>query len=446
MSFMFKVLGLALVIGFSNLFFTQGLNSMQQVSKAKTEQQILDTLPITKRDTLITNNKDTISNIEDTVLRINNLNPYITLAADSILLYQPELNKQGKYFWFLRNAPVGLQINKEDGRISFKASKSYFLSGKLKYDHEYKVRLGVNKISKPTESLDTSFILLFYNTEIIPSKLKLSVSPVVTIEEGDTLNFKVQCDAGSFPIENITYFSNMSLKNVTSVRHCDDDFSWSPGFDFVKESDSGKIKTVLLNFVGATRFQSRDTVQVKIIVKDALNYPLAYSAYQTEVKLVNRYVLELKYSFLQLDKNIKRVKDTRTTFDVTASTTTLTGTIMTTSTVTSTQQLGKILPSVGISLVPIKEAVSPQRIYDQNQASMVRTSIKRLEYRLADNSLIAERDPAIVQKTNQLKDELKQIQLQLIDVPLGLNNDMTEEELDKYFNSPKVMKKYRLKH
>jgi hypothetical protein len=443
---MFKVLGLALIMGVSNFFFTQESNSMQKVSKTKEDKQILDTLPNTKRDTLITKIKDTASIVEDTVLRINNLDPYITLAADSVLLYKPELNKHGKYFWYLRNAPVGLQINKDDGRISFKAAKSFFLSGKLKYDLEYKVILGVNNISKPTEHIDTSFVLMFYNTEIIPSKLKLSVSPVVTIEEGDTLNFKVQCDAGSFPIENITYFSNVSLKNVTPVRHCDDDFSWSPGFDFVKDSDSGKVKTVLLNFVGATRFQSRDTVQVKIIVKDALNYPLALSAYQAQVKLVNRYILELKYSFLQLDKNIKRIKDTRTTFDVTASTTTLTGTIMTTSTVASTQQLGKILPSVGISLVPIKEAVSPQRVYDQNQASMVRTSIKRLEYRLADNSLIAERDPAILPKTNQLKDELKQIQLQLIDVPLGLNNDMSEEELDKYFNSPKVMKKYRLKH
>jgi hypothetical protein len=437
---------LVLVLGFSNLFFTQKTNSIKQISKKNKELQKYDTLPILKRDTLPINNNDSSINIEDNVLRINNLVPFITLAADSVLLYQPELNRQGKYFWYLRNAPVGLQINKDDGRISFKASKSYFLSGKLKYDHEYKVMLGVNKTNKPSEHLDTSFILLFYNTEIITSKLKLSVSPIVTIEEGDTLNFKVQCDAGSFPIENITYFSSIPLKNVTSVRHCDDDFSWSPGFDFVKDSDSGKVKIIILNFVGATRFQSRDTVQVKIIVKDALNYPLAQSAYQTEVKLVNRYILELKYSFLQLDKNIKRIKDTRTTFDVTASSTTLTGTIMTTSTVPNTQQLGKILPSVGISLVPIKEAVSPQRIYDQNQASMVRTSIKRLEYRLADNSLIAERDPAIVQKTNQLKDELKQIQLQLIDVPLGLNNDMTEEELDKYFNSPKVMKKYRLKH
>ncbi|MBY0480144.1 MAG: hypothetical protein K2Q21_02215 [Chitinophagaceae bacterium] len=443
---MFKVVGLAFIMGFSNLFFLKETNFIAPLSKVQAVRQIQDTIPIAKRDTAVLKNKDTLAGIEDTVLRINNLQPYITLAADSVLLYQPELNKEGKYFWFLRNAPVGLQINKDNGRISFKASKSYFLSGKLKYDHEYRVVLGVNKIGNPTERLDTSFILMFYNTEIIPSKLKLSVSPVITIEEGDTLNFKVQCDAGSFPIENITYFSNMPLKNVTSVRHCDDDFSWSPGFDFVKDSDSGKIKIVVLNFVGATRFQSRDTAQVKVIVKDALNYPLALSAYQTEVKLVNRYILELKYSFLQLDKSIKRIKDTRTTFDVTASATTLTGTIMTTSTVTNTQQVGKILPSVGISLVPIKEAVSPQRVYDQNQASAVRTSIKRLEYRLADNSLIAERDPAIVQKTNQLKDELKQIQLQLIDVPLGLNNDMTEEELDKYFNSPKVMKKYRLKH
>ena len=238
----------------------------------------------------------------------------------------------------------------------------------------------------------------------------------------------------------------MPLKNVTPVRHCDDDFSWSPGFDFVKDADSGKVKIVLINFVGATRFQSRDTALVKVIIKDALNYPLALQAYQTQVKVLNRYILELKYSFLQLDKSIKKVKDTRTVFDITASSTTLSGTIMSTSVSESSKQLGKILPSVGISLVPVKEAVSPQRVYDQNQASMVRTSIKRLEYRLADNSLIAERDPAIVQKTNQLKDELKQIQLQLIDVPMGLNNNMTEEDLNKYFNSPKVLKKYRLKH
>ena len=46
---------------------------------------------------------------------------------------------------------------------------------------------------------------------------------------------------------------------------------------------------------------------------------------------------------------------------------------------------------------------------------------------------------------NKLKEELKQSQMQLIDVPLEITNQMTEEELNRYFNSPKVNKKYRLK-
>ena len=62
-----------------------------------------------------------------------------------------------------------------------------------------------------------------------------------------------------------------------------------------------------------------------------------------------------------------------------------------------------------------------------------------------DNQIIGEKDPDVVKKTNKLKDELKQIQTQLIDVPIELATDMTEEELNNYFNSPKVNKKYRLK-
>jgi hypothetical protein len=64
---------------------------------------------------------------------------------------------------------------------------------------------------------------------------------------------------------------------------------------------------------------------------------------------------------------------------------------------------------------------------------------------LTDNTLVGERDPDIVQKTTKLKDELKQAQVQLIDVPVDFTNNMTEEELNNYFNSPKVNKKYRLK-
>jgi hypothetical protein len=59
--------------------------------------------------------------------------------------------------------------------------------------------------------------------------------------------------------------------------------------------------------------------------------------------------------------------------------------------------------------------------------------------------LVGERDWEVSKKTNKLKDELKQIQIQLIDVPVELTNNFTEEQLNRYFNSPKVNKKYRLK-
>src|SRR6185436_12932008 len=97
------------------------------------------------------------------------------------------------------------------------------------------------------------------------------------------------------------------------------------------------------------------------------------------------------------------------------------------------------------ALVPVKETTAPNKNIEQNQASLIRSSIKRLEYMVYDYSLVGEKDPAITTKTNKLKEELKQSQLQLIDVPVDITNDMTEEELNNYFNSPKVNKKYRLK-
>jgi hypothetical protein len=41
--------------------------------------------------------------------------------------------------------------------------------------------------------------------------------------------------------------------------------------------------------------------------------------------------------------------------------------------------------------------------------------------------------------------EIKHPQIQMIDVPVEIINNMTEEQLNNYFNSPKVNKKYRLK-
>lgn len=379
-------------------------------------------------------------------LRITNLNPYFTIHSDSTLTYNLEINKdESKYYWFLRNSPVGLRINKDDGLLTFKAEKSFFLSGKLKYDVEYKVNIGVQNLSDPNERVDTVFTIVFYNTDIIVSRVKPSVSATLTVDEGDTISFKVQCENGSFPIENITFFANRPLKNFTLVKKCDDDFTWMAPFDFVKETDSAKIKILQLYFVGTNKFQARDTATVRIIVRDALNYPLAEEDYKLVVKNINTYIVRLKYTFLQLDKRVKGTKNTRTTFDITGSTTALTGSVLASSTSDNTKKVGQVLPSVGISLVPIKEAVAPQKVFDQNQASMVRAAIKRLDYMLADNSLVGERDPDIARKIAKLKDELKQIQVQLIDVPLEIAENIPLEELNEYFNSPKVNKKYRLK-
>jgi len=64
---------------------------------------------------------------------------------------------------------------------------------------------------------------------------------------------------------------------------------------------------------------------------------------------------------------------------------------------------------------------------------------------LNDNTIIGEKDPDIVKKINKLRDELKQVQVQLVDVPVEMVTDMSEKELTDYFNSNKVNKKYRLK-
>jgi hypothetical protein len=61
-----------------------------------------------------------------------------------------------------------------------------------------------------------------------------------------------------------------------------------------------------------------------------------------------------------------------------------------------------------------------------------------------DNMLIGERDPDVTKKTAKLREELRQVQVQLVDVPVELATEISEKELNDYFNSPKVNKKYRL--
>lgn len=399
-----------------------------------TRAQESDTLPVEKSAPVV-----------DTPLRIVNIIPYITLHVDSSLNYALHINKpESQYYWYLRNAPVGLKIQEQTGVLSFKAEKKYFLSGKLKYDQPYKVSLGVQNLSRPEEHVDTTITLLFFNTEIIPSRIKPTVSQVVFLDEADTLSFQIQCEQGSYPINGVKFFASYPIKPIKQATLCDEQFVWNPGFDFVKDNDSGKQRIVLLYFVGATQYQVKDTAIIKVVVKDALNYPMALREHQLLSKNLNNYILQLKYLFLQLDTRIKKNKNTRTTFDLTSATTAMSGAVLATGSSESAKNLSKILPSVGVTLVPVKEAVAPAKVYDQNQAALVRTAIKRLDYVRNDNQLIGERDPDILKKTQKLRDELKQTQIQLIDVPLELVSNLSEEDLNAYFNSPEVTKKYRV--
>ena len=58
----------------------------------------------------------------------------------------------------------------------------------------------------------------------------------------------------------------------------------------------------------------------------------------TGSSLPKSYILQMKFTFIQLDKGVKRVKGTRTTFDITSSTTALTGSVLASSASKSSQK------------------------------------------------------------------------------------------------------------
>lgn len=415
------------------------------VSPAVKSQEIDSTLP-QKKDTVYLKPEDTIFlKPVDTVLRIKNFSPYFTLHVDSTLDYRFEINKNPEdYYWYLKNSPVGLKINKDNGVLHFKAEKSYFLSGKLKYDNEYKVKLGVQNLNDASDKVDTTFTILFYNTDIVPSRIKPTVSNDLTIDEGDTLSFKLQCEEGSFPLESITYFCNFPIRSLTPINQCGDQFTWVTPYDFIKDDENVKQKSLVLKFVGVDKFFNRDTAVVTVKINQSINYPRRLMEYNKIYSSIETYITQLKSTFFNLDKKIKSTKSTRTTFDLTSATTALGGTVFSSLPDKDLQTTGKILPSVGVALVPVKEAVAPNKNDEMNSASLVRNDIKRLQYLLTDNVLIGDKDPDIIKKTGKLKDELQQVQLQLIDVPI-VDDNTNQKELDEYFNNPKVAKKYRLK-
>ena len=213
----------------------------------------------------------------------------------------------------------------------------------------------------------------------------------------------------------------------------------------MKDNDAGKVKEFRLLFVGSDKFRNKDTATVRIIVRDAINYPQKKQEYEKLVTDYNRYIQQLKFTFRTLDKKIRKTRNSRVAFDMTASSSALAGTILSTSTVPSEKNIGRVLPAVGVTLVQVKEAVSPNKVNVQNSVSLVRTSIRRLEYILQENGLIGEKDPDILTKTTKMRTDLKQIQLQLIDVPLEEINFDDPKDVNKYFDDPKVNRKYRNK-
>ncbi len=436
------------IFALSSIFM---LPVFSQVKDTLRTQQISDTLKTEDiatdkiTDTLKVDTTVIAVPVEDSVLRIRNLNPYFTLHVDSTLQYKFDINKdQSHYFWFLNRPVVGLKIDRNSGLLTFKADKAFFLSGRLKYDVEYKVDLGVQNLDDPKDKIDTSFTILFFSTEIIPSKVKPSVNNVIYVDEGDSINFKLQCEDGNFPIDKISMTSNYPIKTLNVISKCGDDFRWTPPFGFVKSTDTDKQRTVIINFIGINKFNMGDTATIRIIVRENINYPQKILEFNEIVKNVQLYSNRLKATFMELDKNVKRTKSTRTTFDLTSAASSLGGTVFSSLPTDGQKTAGKILPSVGVAMMPVRESVSPIKPAEQNSAALVRNSIKRLEYLLQNNQLVGNKDPLILSKIQKLKDELQQIQVQLIEVPIIEIGD-SPEELDRYFNNPKVNRKYRMK-
>ncbi len=406
---------------------------------------------ISKDTTLPT--KDTISNLPapkqdaDSVLRIMNLSPFFSLQADSTLTYDFKINRpMDQYFWYLKSAPVGLRIDKNTGILFFRADKNLFKSGRLKFDVPYKVEFGVQNLRNASERIDTSFNLLFFSTEINITRLKPTVGNFVQLEEGDTIRFRVQCEEGTFPMDQITINANQPITNFKPVKKCNDEFEWAVPYDFIREGDTTKQKVLLLQFIGTDTFRNTDTATVRLYIKPGVNYPQKILEYKLIADEIKKYIKDLKLTFFILSNEIEQTKKNRTYFDIGSSSTAMFGTILSTSAQSNgAKNFGKVLPSLGLTLVPIKETVSPNKVQEQNMASQVRGTIKRLEFMLSEYSLVGEKDIDILNKTRKLKDELKQSQLQLIDLPLvEFDPKYTQEDAEKYFNNPKVNKKYKM--
>ena len=167
-------------------------------------QVIIDSSFIKPPDTSLVKPPDTVFiKPVDTLLRIKNFSPYFTLHVDSTLDYNFEINKDPhQYYWFLKNSPVGLKINKDNGRLHFKAEKSFFLSGKLKYDIQYKDIILTHK---------------FYADFVVYDEIILEIKAskdIIYEHTAQTINYLKLADSGLGIIVN---FNTKSLQHKRVV-------------------------------------------------------------------------------------------------------------------------------------------------------------------------------------------------------------------------------------
>ncbi|MCU0404705.1 MAG: hypothetical protein MUE99_09175, partial [Chitinophagaceae bacterium] len=232
---------------------------------------------------------------QDTALRILNLTPYFTLHVDSVLNYEFIINRPAKeYYWYLLNSPVGVKIDRKSGALFIKGEKALFKNGRLKYDIPYKIHLGVQNLHNPYDKVDTSLTVVFYSTEVVISKLKPSTASIINLEEGDSVQFRIQCDEGTFPIEQITVNSSMPLADYTPVRKCNDQFKWNVPFGIFRDNDTAKVKSVFLEFIGADKFFNRDTAIVRINIRPGINFPVRNQLHKREYDAMFSYIQQMK--------------------------------------------------------------------------------------------------------------------------------------------------------
>ena len=157
-------------------------------------------------------------------------------------------------------------------------------------------------------------------------------------------------------------------------------------YDFIKEGDTAKTRSLYVNFIGANKFNNRDTALVRIIVRDNINYPQRVLEYVTLRKEVENYAVQLKGNFMMLDKNVKSTKNTRTTFDMTSAATALEAPYFLPWKARPPRMRARSFRVLAWLCSREQKPLHPAR-FTSKLSRADQNSIKRLDFTLSDNSL-----------------------------------------------------------